>query len=119
MTQKQEKELVKKARQGNKEAFTELAQEGIRLAVSVAKKEGKEKDFFKLAKAGFSGWLMAFEKYDLSKDYKLSTYSTWWIRAAIREEQTGVSIQKQAKKEKVKKYSWEKMARETLRVCKE
>jgi RNA polymerase primary sigma factor len=103
MTQKQEKELVKKARQNNKEAFIELAQEGLRLAANVAQKEGKKKDFLKLVEAGFSGWLMAFEKYDLSKDYKLSTYSTWWIRAAIREKQTGVSIQEQAKKEKVKK----------------
>jgi len=100
MNQKQEKEFVKKARQGNKEAFLELAQEGIRLAVSVAKKEGKEKDFLELVKAGFSGWLMAYEKYDLNKDYKLSTYSTWWIRAAIREAQTGVSIQEQAKRKR-------------------
>src|SRR4030043_1554376 len=99
MTKKQEKELVKKARENNKEAFIELAQEGLRLAVSVAQKEGKKKDFLKLVEAGFSGWLMAFEKYDLSKDYKLSTYSTWWIRAAIIVELTGVSIQDQAKKE--------------------
>jgi len=102
MTKKQEKELVEKARQGDKEAFAELAKEGIGLVVSVAKKEGKEKDFLKLVEAGFSGWLMAYEKYDSNKDYKLSTYSTWWIRAAIREELTGVSIQEQAKKEKAK-----------------
>lgn len=103
MTKKQEKELVEKARQGDKEAFVELAKEGVRLAASVADKEGKEKDFLSLVKAGFSGWLMAFEKYDSSKDYKLSTYSTWWIRAAITEELTGVSIQEQAKRERSRK----------------
>src|SRR4030042_4989864 len=102
MTKKQEKELVKEAREGNKEAFLELAKEGIRLAASVAQKEGKEKDFLKLVKAGFSGWLMAFEKYDSSKDYKLSTYSTWWIRAAIIVELTGRFHSRSGKKRTIK-----------------
>lgn len=101
MTVKQQKELVKKTRQGDRDAFAELAKEGIRLSIFVAEKEKKEeKDFSRLVGAGFSGWLMALDKYDLSKSYKFSTYSTWWIRAAIREELTGVSIQEQARKER-------------------
>ncbi len=102
MSTKQQKELVQKARQGNQEAFIKLAKEGIRLSLSVAEKERKEeKDLHRLIGVGFSGWLIALEKYDLSKNYKFSTYSTWWIRGAIREKLTGIPISKQAKRERL------------------
>lgn len=102
VTIKQQKELIQRIRKGDRKAFVELAKEGIKLSLSVAEKERKkERDLHRLVGVGFSGWLIALEKYDLSKDYKFSTYSTWWIRAAIREKLTGIPIPEQAKRERL------------------
>lgn len=56
----------------------------LRLVVSIAKKFhasvlGPE-DLFQ---EGTIGLIKAIEKFDNKRDYKLSTYATWWIRQAI------------------------------------
>ena len=41
--------------------------------------------FHDLIQEGHIGLLLAIEKFDTSRDLRFSTYSRWWIRAAIQE----------------------------------
>ncbi len=58
----------------------------LRLAVSYAKKYssyGLAID--DLIHEGVLGIMHALEKFDTSKDFRLSTYASWWIRASIQD----------------------------------
>ena len=58
----------------------------LRLAVSFAKKNksyGLPLD--DLIHEGVLGIMHALEKFDISKDFRLSTYASWWIRASIQD----------------------------------
>ena len=58
----------------------------LRLAVSYAKKYknyGLQLD--DLIHEGVLGIMHAIEKFDISKDFRLSTYASWWIRASIQD----------------------------------
>ena len=58
----------------------------LRLAVSYARKYssyGLPLD--DLIHEGVLGIMHALEKFDTSKDFRLSTYATWWIRASIQD----------------------------------
>ena len=34
---------------------------------------------------GILGIMHSLEKFDISKDFRLSTYASWWIRASIQD----------------------------------
>ena len=58
----------------------------LRLAVSYARKYtsyGLPLD--DLIHEGVLGIMHALEKFDISKDFRLSTYASWWIRASIQD----------------------------------
>ena len=58
----------------------------LRLAVSYARKYssyGPPLD--DLTHEGVLGIMHALEKFDTSKDFRLSTYASWWIRASIQD----------------------------------
>ena len=58
----------------------------LRLAVSFARKYvnyGLPLD--DLIHEGVLGIMHALEKFDISKDFRLSTYASWWIRASIQD----------------------------------
>ena len=58
----------------------------LRLAISYAKKYssyGLPLD--DLIHEGVLGIMHALEKFDVSKDFRLSTYASWWIRASIQD----------------------------------
>lgn len=57
----------------------------LRLVLSAAGKHvGKGLDYDELVQEGNIGLMRAIKSYEYAKDYKFSTYATWWIRQAIR-----------------------------------
>lgn len=67
-----------------KKAKEDLINANYRLVVSIAKKYDKgQMPFLDLCSEGNLGLVRAAEKFDYEKQYKFSTYATWWIRQAI------------------------------------
>lgn len=88
LTKTEEVELGRKIQEGNpqekEQAKKELVQANLRLVVSIAKKYiGQGVLFMDLVQEGSLGLIKAAEKFDYSKNFKFSTYATWWIRQTI------------------------------------
>ena len=70
----------------NPEALKKILSSYLRLAISFAKKYssyGLSVD--DLIHEGVLGIMHALDKFDTSKDFRLSTYASWWIRASIQD----------------------------------
>lgn len=80
----EEQELAKRILQGDTEAKNQLITANLRLVVSIAKHYiGRGMLFLDLIEEGNLGLIKAVEKFDYTKNFKFSTYATWWIRQAI------------------------------------
>lgn len=65
-------------------AKRKLIQANLRLVVSIAKRyTGQGVLFMDLVQEGSIGLIKAAEKFDYSKNFKFSTYATWWIKQSI------------------------------------
>jgi len=81
-----EKELAKSIENGDKTAKNQLIKANLRLVVSIAKRyigRSPHLSFLDLIQEGNLGLYRAVEKFDWRKNFKFSTYATWWIRQAI------------------------------------
>ena len=70
----------------NSKSLQKILNSYLRLAVSYAKKYssyGLPLD--DLTHEGVLGIMHALDKFDTSKDFRLSTYASWWIRASIQD----------------------------------
>lgn len=88
LTKADEAELGRKIQEGNpkekEEAKKKLVQANLRLVVSIAKKYiGQGVLFMDLVQEGSLGLIKAAEKFDYKKNFKFSTYATWWIKQTI------------------------------------
>ena len=88
LTKTEEIELGRKIQEGNcqekEKAKKKLIQANLRLVVSIAKKYiGQGVLFMDLVQEGSLGLIKAVEKYDYKKNFKFSTYATWWIKQTI------------------------------------
>ena len=67
-------------------ALQKILNSYLRLAVSYAKKYSNYGlPIDDLIHEGVLGIMHALEKFDISKEFRLSTYSSWWIRASIQD----------------------------------
>ena len=88
LNKSEEMELGRLIREGasaeREEAKKKLVQANLRLVVSIAKKYiGQGVLFMDLVQEGSLGLIKAAEKYDYRKNFKFSTYATWWIKQTI------------------------------------
>jgi RNA polymerase primary sigma factor len=76
---------MKKAKNGDQNAYNELLSRNLRFVVSVAKKyQNQGMSLEDLISEGNFGLIVAFKKFDNKKfDVKFITYAVWWIRQSI------------------------------------
>lgn len=84
LSKEAEKDYFTRYENGEKELKEILINSNLRLVVSIAKRYlGNGVAFLDLIQEGNEGLMKAVDKFDASKDYKFSTYATWWIKQAI------------------------------------
>ena len=81
---REEKDLSRRAREGDETARRRLIECNLRLVISIAKKyRGRGVLFEDLIQEGNAGLIRAVEKFDPEMGNRFSTYATWWIRQAV------------------------------------
>ncbi len=93
LTPEEEKELARRARQGDQEAFKKLIESNLRFVISIAKQYlGYGLPLSELIAAGNQGLAEAAKRFDPDKGVKFISYAVWWIRQSIMQalsQQTG------------------------------
>jgi len=84
ITDKEEIELAKRIKKGDKDALEKLINANLRFVVSVAKQyQNQGLSLPDLINEGNLGLIKAAQKYDDTRGFKFISYGVWWIRQAI------------------------------------
>lgn len=85
LTVENEKELIKKAWEGDRAARNKLVTSNLRFVIKIATKyRNRGLSFEDLISAGCEGLIIAASKFNPSKDNRFITYAVWWIRQSIQ-----------------------------------
>lgn len=84
LTQEEERELIRRMREGDEQARDTFVQANLRLVIyAVRPFKGRGMSFLDLVQEGNIGLLMAVERYDERFGTRFSTYAMWWIRETV------------------------------------
>ncbi len=84
LSSKEEKELGRRIKQGDKDALKKLVKHNLRFVVSIAKKYRYfGVPFLDLINEGNLGLMKAAKKFDPDKDIKFISYASWWVKQSI------------------------------------
>ena len=76
--------LILAAQAGDEKAMTRLLRANIKLIIGVAKRHrGRGLDFEELFQEACTGFIRGIKKFDVKKGVRLSTYTSWWLRASL------------------------------------
>lgn len=77
--------LAQRIEKGDMDAKRTLIEHNVRLAVQLARKYQRSGvPFDDLCQEAFIGLNRAAEKFDWRREYKFSTYATWWVRHMLQ-----------------------------------
>jgi len=80
-----ENELIRKAKNGDENAFKKIIVANQKLVVKEALKYYfKEDNFLDLVNEGNKGLIEALKRFDLTRENRFYTYALWWVRSEIR-----------------------------------
>ena len=81
----EEKEIARKAKNGDKEAKKILVQSNLKLVLTIARKaiHVSKLPMVDLIQEGNLGLMIAVEKFNPDLGYRFSTYASWWIKQAM------------------------------------
>ncbi len=93
LSETQEREEIRKAQNGDKQALDRLCSSMMKAVVKLAYKHFRTKkhELMDLVSAGLLGLTEAINRFDLRQDVKLHTYATWWIEKEIKDEKYALS----------------------------
>ncbi len=84
LTAEEEKEVARKVKKWDEAAKQKLVESNLRLVIAIAKRYFWWRLWFADLIQEWNIWLIkAIEKFDPDKEFKFSTYATWWIKQSI------------------------------------
>jgi RNA polymerase primary sigma factor len=85
LTPKEEIELARRIKRGDKQAREHMIKANLRLVVKIARDyDNLGLPLLDLINEGNIGLMKGVERFDPKKGAKLSTYASWWIRQSIK-----------------------------------
>lgn len=84
LSAEEEKEVARKVKKWDEAAKQKLVESNLRLVIAIAKRYFWGRLWFADLIQEWNIWLIkAIEKFDPDKEFKFSTYATWWIKQSI------------------------------------